>query len=40
MILFVKGGNGISPVDIKSVIGSKLSRDLKFDDIIQWSDLV
>lgn len=32
-------GNGISPVYIKRVIGSKLSRDLKFDDIIQWSDL-
>lgn len=32
-------GNGISPIDIDKVVGCKINKKLKNDDILNWNDL-
>ena len=38
-ICFKKPGNGVDPSDIKKVIGKKLAKDVKSDDLLLMSDL-
>jgi len=37
---FKRPGSGISPYEVKYVIGRRLARDLKYSHILTWQDLV
>lgn len=37
---FKRPGEGIRPDEVKYVIGRKLNRDKKFDEVLNWEDLI
>ena len=39
-IICKRPGTGISPFDIKKVIGKKVKKNLKEDHILKWDDLL
>ena len=37
---FKRPGNGIEPGELKYILGRKLKNDKKFDEMINWEDLI
>ena len=40
MLVIRRPGNGIQPIDIDKLIGSKVKNDIQKDQIIDWKDII
>ena len=38
-VTFKRPGSGITPGDLKYVLGRKLNKDLKADELLKWENL-
>ena len=39
-VTFKRPGSGITPGDLKYVLGRKLNKDLKADELLKWENLL